>query len=160
MNEENKSASQPKTIKYANKILSSKNPVECCIEAGINLVEIYERLNYIATRAKVYDKYGDEIGDDYSASLKAIELILELNKHLKVKDVNDGGIRPLVIINPTESEQREYQAGRRETKEVKTISTSLRFQSETISRHVQQLGNGENNVVDIQSDAVQRIDTE
>lgn len=66
-------------------------PEEYCVKAGIDLNKIYKELGDIATSAVIVakDRDGDriELGADNKTRLAAIALILELNKHIKDKQV-------------------------------------------------------------------------
>jgi hypothetical protein len=71
--------------------VSERTPEEYCVKAGIDLLAVYKTLGEIALRANITakDKYGEviELGADNRARMAAIALILELNKHIKDKNV-------------------------------------------------------------------------
>lgn len=91
-----KSSTEKLTIKKIDNevekmLQSDMTPEEYCVKAGISLLEVYKTLGNIALKAVITakDKYGDviELGADNRARMSAIALILELNKHIKDKNI-------------------------------------------------------------------------
>ena len=105
--------------------------------------------------ADVIDRQGNvkqEWVDDIDKQRWAAEMVAKyFGDFVTTKETESNGIRQLIIIRP------DSASG--ETKEVKTISRSIRIQSETVSRDVQFMGDGENNVLDISGNVIQRADT-
>ena len=78
-------------IKTAAAIINSDTPDEYIAASGIDILEVYRELGRIALSSESYvrDKYGDihSLGPDNKSRLPAIQMILELKKHLKDKSV-------------------------------------------------------------------------
>lgn len=86
-----KPSSVTKLKKTVDKLLASDTPLEYIEKSGIDLLEIYKGLSYIALHANIMakDRDGDvfELGADNRSRIMASTLILELAKHIKDKSV-------------------------------------------------------------------------
>jgi len=154
-------APEPQT----DRINNTKQKESALHKAGVSRYKAFLVVARSLEAKKLVDEIDNQgnvksvMADDVPRQQWAAEMVAKYFGDFVTKTEDNGnGIRQLIIIRPGADSGPD--AGSREASQAQGISRPVRFQSEALSRDVQLMGHGKDDVIDISGNAIQRADTE